>query len=253
MLPVSGLGDPFRYLEETGSTNDEALAWAADGAPEGALVVADHQRAGRGRRGRTWHAPPGSALLFSLVLRPELSPDALGLLTTALGVAGAEAARSLGLDALVKWPNDVTVNGRKLAGVLVESRMSGTRIEAVAGMGFNVSLAAGDLPDEVAGGATSLSMELGEAPPRHMVLDLVLDALAPLHLSIVSEEGAADLIVRAGRLSAVLGSSVNVRMADGRVVSGRAERLTRTGALVIATGDGEIDVSAGEIEQVRPG
>jgi BirA family transcriptional regulator, biotin operon repressor / biotin---[acetyl-CoA-carboxylase] ligase len=252
VLPVGRFGEPFRFLGETGSTNDEALGWATAGVPEGALVVSDHQAEGRGRRGRTWHAPPGSALLFSLVLRPKLSADRLGLLTTALGVAGVEAARSLGVDARVKWPNDVAVNGRKLAGVLVESRLSGDRVEAVAGMGVNVSTKPEEFPEDIAGIATSLAIELGEPPPRHLVLEAVLGAMDPLYGELESDKGAASLIERATELSAVLGKSVNVRMADGTLLDGRADRLKPTGALVVATGTQEIEVSAGEIEQLRP-
>jgi BirA family transcriptional regulator, biotin operon repressor / biotin---[acetyl-CoA-carboxylase] ligase len=251
VVPVAGLGDPLRYLSEAGSTNDEALAWAAQGAPEGALVVADHQSAGRGRRGRTWHAPPGSALLFSLVLRPRLSPDRLGLLTTALGVAGAEAVRSFGIDARVKWPNDVTVDGRKLAGVLVESRLFDARVEAVAGMGLNVSVGPATLPSDVADRATSLVDHADMSSQRHVVLETILEALARLYSSLTSGDGAAKLLERASVLSGVLGSTVSLRTADERLVQGRALRLTRTGALVVATGDGDIEVTAGEIERLR--
>jgi BirA family transcriptional regulator, biotin operon repressor / biotin---[acetyl-CoA-carboxylase] ligase len=252
VLPVAGFGDPLRYLSEAGSTNDEALGWAARGAPEGALVVADHQSAGRGRRGRTWHAPPGSALLFSLVLRPDLSPDRLGLLTTALGVAGAEAVRSFGIDARVKWPNDVTVDGRKLAGVLVESRLSDARIEAVAGMGLNVSVGPGALPSEVADRATSFVDHADMSSQRHVVLETILEALARLYSSLTSVDGQASLIERASVLSGVLGTTVSLRTGDETLVEGRALRLTSTGALVVATDDGDIEVSAGEIEHLRP-
>jgi BirA family transcriptional regulator, biotin operon repressor / biotin---[acetyl-CoA-carboxylase] ligase len=253
VLPVAGFGEPLRYLSVTGSTNDEALSWARAGAGEGALVVADHQTAGRGRRGRTWHAPAGTALLFSLVLRPRLTPDHLGLLTTALGVAGAEAARSFGVDASVKWPNDVTVAGKKLAGVLVESRLSGRNVDAaVAGMGFNVSVSPRALPEDVAGRATSLSAELGSAPSRPQVLRAVLAALAGLYESLASEAGRARVVARAEELSSILGSAVAVRMADGSLLTGEATGLTESGALVLQMPDGPAVASAGEIETVRP-
>src|SRR5918996_4001047 len=102
---LAGIAGPVRYVEETGSTNSDALEWAAEGAPEGALVVAEYQTAGHGRWGRSWESPPGSALLFSLILRP--GPDTIGLLTTLAGVscaAGIDAAT--GLEPGLKWPND---------------------------------------------------------------------------------------------------------------------------------------------------
>jgi BirA family transcriptional regulator, biotin operon repressor / biotin---[acetyl-CoA-carboxylase] ligase len=252
-LPIAGLGVPLRYIEAVGSTNDEALAWAREGVDEGAIVVADHQSAGRGRRGRIWHAAPGTALLFSLVLRPTLGPDHLGLLTTALGVAGAEASRSFGLDARVKWPNDVTVAGKKLAGILVESRLSGHRVEAaIAGMGFNVSVAPRDLPPGVGDGATSIAAELGESPSRAKVLKEILAAFMDHYESLASDAGRARLIGRARDLSAILGTTVSVSMGDGSVTTGEAIDLTATGALVIETADGRLTVSAGEIETLRP-
>jgi BirA family biotin operon repressor/biotin-[acetyl-CoA-carboxylase] ligase len=252
VLPVAGFGDPLRYLTATTSTNDEALDWASQGAPEGALVVAGHQSAGRGRRGRTWHAPPGSALLFSLVLRPELSPERLGLLTTALGVAGAEAARSFGLDAKVKWPNDVMVEGRKLAGVLVESRLSGDRVEAVAGMGFNISVERISLPKAVGTQAASLHEHLQKVPGRVEVLADVLAAFGKNYQLINSEVDSDKVLRRAEELSAVMGQSVEIRRADGGVTRGAAQRLTKNGALVVRTGEDEVVVETGEIEQLRP-
>jgi BirA family biotin operon repressor/biotin-[acetyl-CoA-carboxylase] ligase len=252
-LPVAGFGEPLRFFDEVGSTNDEALEWAREGAPEGGLVVADRQTAGRGRRGRTWHAPKGLALLFSVVLRPGLSPDRLGLLTTALGVAGAEAALALGVDARVKWPNDVVVEGKKLAGVLVESRLGGSRVEAaIAGMGFNVSVDPGDLPEDLSTPATSLAVELGEAPSRPETLARVLESFAPIYRSLAAAPDAVGLLARAEELSAVIGSTVDVRMGDGSLVTGDARGLTDTGALVVTGGRGDVVVSAGEIESLRP-
>jgi BirA family biotin operon repressor/biotin-[acetyl-CoA-carboxylase] ligase len=186
-------------------------------------------------------------------LRPQLSPDRLGLLTTALGVAGVEAALSLGVDARVKWPNDVTVAGKKLAGVLVESRLSGSQVDAaVTGMGFNVSVEPDELPDDVSDRATSLAVELRSVPSRSRVLKAVLEALAHLYESLASRQGAAELIARAEELSSVIGETVAVRMANGSLETGRATGLTETGSLEIETGAGREVVAAGEIETLRP-
>src|SRR5919109_1429219 len=123
-LLTGRFGKPYMLHATTGSTNDDALAWAARGAPEGALVAAEHQTAGRGRWDRRWLSRPGASLLFSVLLRPERPASALGLLTTAAGVAVAEGIEeACGLPCGLRWPNDVTAGGRKLAGVLVETRL----------------------------------------------------------------------------------------------------------------------------------
>jgi BirA family biotin operon repressor/biotin-[acetyl-CoA-carboxylase] ligase len=127
------LGRPCRVFASVGSTQDEALAWARAGAPEGALVVADEQTAGRGRRGRLWLSPRRRSLYLSVVLRPRPAPALAGALSTALGLSVAEAVEFVhALPAKLKWPNDVVVEGRKLAGILVESSAGERGIEAVA-------------------------------------------------------------------------------------------------------------------------
>lgn len=135
---ASRLGRPFRLLEEVGSTQDEALEWASEGAPEGATVVALSQTRGRGRNGRSWVSPPGGGLWFSVILRPQLGYPECGLLPVAVGAGVALALATLDLPVRLKWPNDILIRGRKVGGVLVESRMSGRRCElAVAGVGIN--------------------------------------------------------------------------------------------------------------------
>ncbi|HEV3473201.1 MAG TPA: biotin--[acetyl-CoA-carboxylase] ligase, partial [Actinomycetota bacterium] len=145
-------GHVIRYFDDTASTNTEALEWAMNEAPEGALVVADHQTGGRGRWGRSWFSIPGKLLQFSLILRPQIQLDRHGLLTGGLGVACAEAIETTtGLPARVKWPNDVVVESRKIVGMLVETQTMGAAISAaICGIGVNVSLQRDDLPDEIA-------------------------------------------------------------------------------------------------------
>ena len=156
------LGRPHLHLRETGSTNDRARELAAAGAPHGTLVTAAAQTAGRGRQGRRWSAPPGDALLLSLVLR-----DWPPLLPLAAGLAVAEVA-----DGQVKWPNDVLLGGRKVAGVLAEGRPQ--EGWAVLGIGLNVAVRPDDLPPDVAGRAATLGRPRAEVP---RVLDEVLRAL----------------------------------------------------------------------------
>ncbi len=148
-----------------GSTNDLAARLAAAGAPGGSTVLADEQTAGRGRQGRAWIAPPGTAVLLSMILRPGdgVDPRWTGTVPVLVGLAVARAVESLtGVRAGVKWPNDVVVDERKLAGVLCESAITGGRAGwVVAGIGTNVSLTDADLPPSVRGRATSLARASG--------------------------------------------------------------------------------------------
>jgi BirA family biotin operon repressor/biotin-[acetyl-CoA-carboxylase] ligase len=247
---VGGLAGPVRYLPETGSTNSDALDWAEEGAPEGAVVVAGYQSAGRGRWGRTWTAPPGRALLFSVVLRPVAGRAAL--LTTLAGCACCAGVRdTTGLQAGVRWPNDVIVAGKKVAGILVETRVLGSQMQAaVVGVGMNVSMEYADLGPDLADRATSIGIELeraGAVPPdRTALLVGILRALEARY-SRWSSEGLLD---EATALSVVLGRTVRLRRADGRAVEGTARALTATGALEIDTSDGIVVADSGEIERL---
>jgi BirA family biotin operon repressor/biotin-[acetyl-CoA-carboxylase] ligase len=158
------LGRPRLHLRETGSTNDRARELAAAGAPHGALVTAAAQSAGRGRQGRTWSAPPGHALLMSLVLR-----EAHPMLPLAAAVAVADA---IGDDARIKWPNDVLVDGRKVAGILAEGRPQ--EGWAVLGIGVNVAVRIDDLPPELHASAATLGREPSDLEP---FLAALLEAL----------------------------------------------------------------------------
>jgi BirA family transcriptional regulator, biotin operon repressor / biotin---[acetyl-CoA-carboxylase] ligase len=149
------LGTPRLHLRATDSTNERARALAAAGAPHGTLVTAGEQRAGRGRQGRTWTAPPGRALLMSLVLR-----DWQPLLPLAAAVAVADVA---GPAAAIKWPNDVLLDGRKVAGILVETRAQDGW--AVLGIGVNVAVRIADLPGELRERAGTLGLEPAAVEP----------------------------------------------------------------------------------------
>jgi BirA family biotin operon repressor/biotin-[acetyl-CoA-carboxylase] ligase len=166
------LGSPRLHLRTTDSTNDRARALADGGAPHGTLVTAAAQSAGRGRQGRAWIAPAGRALLMSLVLR-----DWPPLLPLAAAVAVADVA---GPEAAIKWPNDVLLRGGKLAGILVEARPQ--ERWAVLGIGLNVAVRPGDLPDELRGRTASLELDPAAIEPTLVALLGALDerlALAP--------------------------------------------------------------------------
>jgi BirA family transcriptional regulator, biotin operon repressor / biotin---[acetyl-CoA-carboxylase] ligase len=240
-------GRPLELLQTTGSTNDVALAWALRGAPEGATVVAEHQTAGRGRRGRSWTSPAGTNLLFSVVLRPDGPSAGLGLLATAAGLATSEGIESLvGLRCGLKWPNDVTIEGRKVAGILVETRVSSSvATVAVVGIGINVGWHPKDVAE--APGTTSIVAH-GRAAARHELLAAVLARLETLYELSRDPEGAEGLAARAAARSDLLGRRVRVRRGDGTALEGTATALLASGALEI---DGR-GISSVEVDRVRP-
>lgn len=244
-------GRPLRFFEEIASTNSEALEWADGGAPEGAAVVADHQSAGRGRLGRTWLSEPGAILPLSVVLRPLLPPHRLGLLSAAAGLAAAEAiAGASGMSCRLKWPNDVTISGRKVAGILLESRVTGTggAPAVVCGIGINVRWT--KLPEELGGRATSLALE-GASVDRALLAASLLHALEIVCGRLDEQRGTAEIIARATALSEVLGQAVEARV-GGVLVSGVALSLSTAGGLVLDTAEGCRVLDAGEIERLRP-
>jgi len=228
---VSALGRPRLHLRTTDSTNDRARVLAAAGAPHGMLVTAGEQRAGRGRQGRTWSAPAGRALLASLVLR-----DVPALLTLASAVAVADV---VGERASIKWPNDVLLDGRKIAGILAEGRPQENW--AVLGIGINVAVREHDLPAEVGARATGLG--LGPAD-----VELTLAALlAALELRLAQAPAAVLAAYR--ERDALRGREV--RWEHG---AGVAAGLDEAGRLLVdLPGGGHEALDAGEVHLVaRP-
>jgi len=226
---VTRLGTPRLHLRETTSTNDRARALAAAGAPHGTLVTAGAQSAGRGRQGRTWSAPPGRALLMSLVLR---APERM--LPLAAAVAVAEAA---GPGAAIKWPNDVLLDGRKLAGILAEARPQ--EGWAVLGIGVNVAVRPDDLPAELRETAATLGLE-----PRDVdaVLARLLEAL---ERALALETPA---LLDAWRVRDALRGR-EIAWADGH---GRAAGIDGDGRLVVELpGGGRTALESGEVH-LRP-
>jgi BirA family biotin operon repressor/biotin-[acetyl-CoA-carboxylase] ligase len=245
------LGRPLRFFASLSSTNETALHWAARDAPHGALVVADHQTAGRGRWGRTWVSPRGRSLLFSLILRSAM-PDRLGLATTALGVAVAEGLEaSAGLDANLRWPNDVIVDGKKLAGILVETVSSRGSVDAlVAGIGLNVSVAAADLPADLRPTATSIALATGKhAPDRSEILAAVLARIEHRWEKLSSDP--EEVLRAATERSAVLGREVEIRFPDGSTATGTALRLASTGGLEVSMGGVHKVLESAEIVRIE--
>jgi len=167
----------FRYYDSVGSTNNEALRWVSQGAPDLSLVVADEQTGGRGRMDRRWFTPPNSALAMSLILRPTQDEHAHpSRMTGLLALSLTESLLELGLVPQIKWPNDVLLGGKKVAGILVESTWTGERLDAfVLGMGVNVLEKSVPLAEQLLFPATSIETELGHQVERTSLLRSILE------------------------------------------------------------------------------
>ncbi len=223
------LGRPRLHLRVTDSTNARAHALAIAGAPHGTLVTAAEQTSGRGRQGRTWNAPRGQTLLCSLVVRP--APELLSL------IAGVAVADMVGPKALVKWPNDVLLDGLKVAGILVEGRPQ--EGWAVLGIGLNVALREGDLPPELRGRAASLGLGLEAIEP---VLERLLRALER-RLSAPTEAILTALRERDALRDRIVGWSGG---------EGRAVGIDDGGRLLVQTAGGVRALDAGEVHLRGP-
>ncbi|USZ72150.1 biotin--[acetyl-CoA-carboxylase] ligase [Natronosalvus halobius] len=241
-----GLEAPFEveYHETLASTNDRARELAGNGEADVA-VIADEQTGGRGRLDRPWVGPRGGVWL-SILCRPEIPPARAPLYTLAAAVATARAAREAGVDAAIKWPNDVIVPGdgddyRKLAGILTEMEGETDRVAwLVVGIGINANLEAVDLPEV----ATSISDE-AEAVDRRRFVQRVLEAFDEYRSNL-------DAVIPAWReLAATPGQRVRVAVAGTELV-GRAVDVDEHGALKIATDEGERTVTTGDCEHLRP-
>ncbi len=226
---------PVVHLRETDSTNQRALEW--DGEP--VVIVADRQTAGRGRLGRRWYGRSGESLCFSVIVPPELQPalGAMSQVTLAAGLAVADGIATVAEVAAcaIKWPNDVLIAGRKVAGILTESVVRGRIARVVIGIGINVAVE--DFPPEVAGRATSILLATGRRIEGEVLLAAVVEQLS-LRLDQLRTGGFTairrDWLAR----DAVLGRRLAWVKHDGTVITGRAESIDETGMLHVRDDDG---------------
>lgn len=241
--PGAWLGRPFVHRYETASTHDDLRAMAQAGAPHGAMVVADQQTAGRGRLGRAWLSAAGENLAVSVLLRPEAELSVVATLPLVTGLAVADAVdAALGAPrARVKWPNDVRVDGRKVAGVLVEGALRGDALAWLL-VGIGVNVRGDDAPEAVRDLATTLRRVAGRDLSRVTVLDALVRALEARYEALFARGfGAArgELRARCDTLGA------RVTVGD---VTGVADDIADDGALVVLTDDGRrVDVRVGDV------
>lgn len=248
---MTWLGQRIERRGRVASTNDEAGLLARAGAPHGTVVVAEEQTSGRGRYGRTWCSPPGDNLYLSVVLRPGTSPERAPPITLAGGLGVAEAVNNAGVRASLKWPNDVVVGGRKLAGVLTEMNTRGQQLEhVILGIGVNVNASASAFPPDIAAIATSLRLELGREVDRDEVLRELLPALERW-LDAFFAGGVSAIAKPWTERAELAGSRVRADAEDGGPVEGEPVGLDDEGALLVEDDDGRRHrVVSGEVVRI---
>ncbi|MCX5893980.1 MAG: biotin--[acetyl-CoA-carboxylase] ligase [Deltaproteobacteria bacterium] len=245
-LKANRLIGPVHHFEAVASTNDLAKELAAQGAPEGTLVVAEAQTRGRGRLGRQWESPAGTGLYVSLLLRPPLPPSEMPQITLTTAVAVARALKRVaGVAPGIKWPNDLLLNGKKLGGILTEMETESEQIRhLVVGLGLNVNNAA--FPAELQPIATSLALATGRPHSRVKILQAWLEEFEELYGRFLAREFAG-ILEEWRSLTVTLGHRVTVRQGP-LTICGQALDVAADGALLVQTASGEVvRVTSGEI------
>jgi len=243
----SKLGDPIYYFEELESTNTTAELLAREGCPEGTMVLGNCQSAGRGRKGAGWFSPAGLNLYFSLVLRPDTA--SLRFLPYIASLAVQRALQQIGIDADLKWPNDVLVDERKICGILIQTAMEdGRLLFAVVGFGINVNVL--EFPAELQDVATSVALHKGSAEPREALLASLLLEFERLYETIDSVSWPEFVAEMEASSSYLRDCPVRI-LQEGVSLEGTTKGLDSFGGLRIQTAKGEKTVYAGEVLSCR--
>lgn len=240
------------YMRETDSTQKVIKKLAMQEAEAGIVALTERQSEGRGRRGRSWQSPDEKNLMFSMLLRPTLKPGEVQLLNLAAGLAVKETLGELcGIPSELKWPNDILCRGKKLCGILSEAAGEPDRIYyAVTGIGINVNMGPPDIPEEIAGVATSVLIESGRRFARWKLLVDFLARFAALMELLTSRGGAVKLLSLYRRGCDTIGREIRV-VQDEEIFNGRATGITPEGALVVHTRDGEKIFAAADVHHLR--
>lgn len=245
----------FELVSETGSTNQDLIIRAAKGAPEGSVLIAEHQTAGKGRQGRSWMNADGSLLAVSWLMRPKSAPSTWGLIPLMTGLAAVTVVQGLGVPAKLKWPNDVLVGSKKLAGILCESSLSADPA-VIIGMGMNIAWESDLAPAEIVDIAVSLA-DYCEVPPAPVDLARkVLTRFETLWQNWHGADGASvdtrGLLEQYEPHCVTLDQTeISFSMIDGTTVVGKPLRIHSDGGLVVKTADGEQTLTAGDAHHIR--
>lgn len=234
------MGRTFYYFREVRSTNVVARVLAESGAAGGTIVVSEAQTAGRGRMGRQWMCPPGKGILMSMLLRPNIGLSSVPLLSLLGSVAVCETIRKVsGCTASIKWPNDILINGKKVCGILAESKScQGVPEYVIMGIGLNVNLDRDDLPADCRDSSTSLKLEAGRKISRLALLQQLITRWEKHYLEFV-KGGYAYVRQQWLQHNLILGRGVNIRLC-GETISGVAVNISDRGGLLVRLPDGSV-------------
>lgn len=250
LLATRELGRTLHHYDELDSTNVKAFELAHEGGFHGEVIVTEHQTAGKGRRGRSWVSPPGKSLAMSVIVRPEISPARAPELTLVTAVALAETLKDSGVEARIKWPNDVQVGGKKVAGILTELSADTERVHfVILGVGVNLNVPLADFPAELSESATSI-LVAKKAPVHRALFTAALLGKLETWLDVWTEQGFGPIREAWKQAASTLGQEVVVR-AEGRELRGVAEDIDESGALLLRVGGKLERILSGDVEQLR--
>ena len=246
LVQTAWAGQQIKYFDRVDSTNLKAQELAEQGYPNGTLVVADRQLAGRGRRGRSWDSPPGTGIFMTLLLKPDIHPNHASMLTLVAAMAVARAIRmQTGADARIKWPNDIVINGKKICGILTEMSMQFDYINhIVIGIGINVHNET--FPEEIQMTASSLYLECGRRFRRAELIAGFLQQFEECYAAFLQTEDLSGLMEAYNAMLVNLDRGVHV-LNPGQPFDGIARGITNKGELIVDTGDHVEYVSSGEV------
>nr|MBI3614413.1 biotin--[acetyl-CoA-carboxylase] ligase [Nitrospirota bacterium] len=259
LLRTKKFGRTLHVLQETTSTNQEAMKLAQQGAPDGTVLVAETQTAGKGRLGRSWYSPPGENLYCSVILRNRPADDLAGWLSVLPLLSAVAVARAVqrvnDLKPSLKWPNDILVGDRKLGGLLCESSLSGPSTTfVVVGIGLNVNGSREGFPEDIRDLATSIAAETGRQCDRASLLAAILLELE-LYSEALPTRPPDTFLGEYARLCATLGRRVRVSLSEGQIIEGLADSIAPDGSLRVvrepASGGGMVEVRAGDVMHLR--
>ena len=246
------IGHQLHYYEEIGSTNDEAFRLGLAGAPEGTVLIAESQNAGKGRILRVWHSPSGCNIYTSIILRPQITPASTPQISILAGVSVAEVLESYCPDRIkLKWPNDVLIDGKKVCGILSQIKTVASAVDfIVLGIGINVNISYNQFPKEIRNLATSLVMETGREISRQELIIRLYENLAKWYKQLL-KNGFDRIKEKWLSLTPMIGQTVQVMFRE-EAVSGKAIGLDEDGSLILlATGNKEIKVLAGDATIIK--
>ncbi len=254
-IPGAIIGREIIFFSTTSSTNDAAIEIGKQrDNPEGIVVIADEQTGGKGRFGRKWESPHGVNLLFTVLLKPKLTPQQVSLITLVAAIAVTHAIRKLtGVTAGIKWPNDILINGKKTGGILTEIKACANQIDILAiGIGVNVNMTPDMMGKEIRTLATSLKIEKGTSLNRAVLFRAILAELETYY-KILLRGDSVTLIQEWLSLNSTIGNTVSVRNQDS-VITGVAEGINESGELLLKLESGETKtIYAGDVTILKKG